>query len=101
MRKPEADRTVVVPVDGVDSLIDCTITVKTNVPIEVFLDAEADTVVSTIDYLEKTLVAWDGFDMPLERASLKSLSLLETKRLVKLVSDAIANPLKPTSEALQ
>lgn len=101
MRKATPDRTQVVPVDGVETLIDCTITVKTNVPIDVFIDAEADTVISTIDFLEKTLVAWSGFDMELSRESLRSLQLPEAKRLVKLVSDTIVNPLVPTSDASQ
>lgn len=87
-------RTVSVP--NTDTLKDCTITVRTSLPVKVFRQLEDEgresQSAASIHFLLAAITDWDGFGLPLTEDGVGELLPSEINALAKVVMEAIANP---------
>ena len=81
-----------VALDEIEGLEGCTVTVWCNFPLSLLDSLSSNEPGSIGDFLAEVIKAWEGFDMPLSKRSIKELTMEETSQITPLILRHVANP---------
>lgn len=78
--------------DEVEGLEGCSVVFWVNFPLRVLNTLDSNQPSTLTDFLVLTIKDWEGFDMPLNRASIKELTMEEAKSMIPLMLAHVSNP---------
>lgn len=71
------------------------IVIRTNIPVGWLGDLDNNKPATIIDFMARVIAEWEGFDMPLTRESIASLTLQEIKTMLPKIEAAVMSPPVP------